>query len=190
MNTKPAVFIDRDGTMIRHIDVLTKPEQVELLPGAGKAIARLNKNFWVIGITNQPIIEKGLLTIEGLNAIHRKLQELLARDGAHIDEFFTCPHRYHPEKDCDCRKPNPGLINQARAQYPIDMDRSWFVGDRLRDVETGRRAHLRTIFVKTGGESSDDQFFPDAKADFVAHDLDAAVNGILVSDREKNKAGS
>jgi histidinol-phosphate phosphatase family protein len=176
----PAVFIDRDGTMIEQVDVLTDPAQLRVLPGTAEAIARLNKaGFLVIGITNQPIIEKGLLTMEGLEKIHAALQEMISASGTHIDGFFTCPHRYHPDKECECRKPNQGLINQARAAFPIDMDQSWFVGDRLRDVETGRRAHVKTIFVKTGGESSDDQFFPDAKADFVAEDLSEAVDNIL-----------
>jgi len=176
MEQQPAVFIDRDGTMIESVDVLTDPAQLRLLPGTIEAIADLNRRgFLVIGITNQPIIEKGLLTLEGLDAIHAKLQEMLSARGAHFDAFFTCPHRYHPEKDCECRKPNPGLIDQARAKFSIDMEHSWFVGDRLRDVETGKRAGMKTIFVQTGGESGDDKFFPDAKPDFVVEDLRAAV---------------
>lgn len=180
MDQKPAVFIDRDGTMIKQVEVLTEPAQVELLPGTGEAIADLNRRgFFVIGITNQPIVEKGLLTMEGLDAIHAKLQEMLSSAGAHFDGFFTCPHRFNPQKECECRKPNPGLIRQAQAKFAIDMARSWFVGDRLRDVETGRRVGLKTILVKTGGESKDDEFFPDAKPDFVADNLPAAAKVIV-----------
>jgi len=179
MEKQPAVFIDRDGTMIESVDVLTDAAQLKLLSGTTEAIADLNhRGFLVIGITNQPIIEKGLLTMEGLDKIHARLQEMLSAGGARFDAFFTCPHRYHPERDCECRKPNPGLIDQARAKFPIDMEHSWFVGDRLRDVETGRRAGLKTILVKTGGESKDDTFFPDAKPDFIADNLLAAVTFI------------
>jgi histidinol-phosphate phosphatase family protein len=166
--------------MIKQVEVLTDPAQVELLPGTAEAIADLNRRgFLVVGITNQPIIEKGLLTLEGLDVIHAKLQELLASHDGHFDAFFTCPHRYNPEKECDCRKPNPGLLVQAQAKFPIDMAHSWFVGDRLRDVETGKRAGLKTILVKTGGESRDDDFFPNAKPDFVADDLLAAAKNII-----------
>lgn len=176
MDERPAVFIDRDGTVIKQIDVLTDPSQLELLPGVGEAIADLNRRgFLVIAITNQPIIEKGLLTMASLDAIHSRLQEMLSIADAHIDGFFTCPHRYKSDQDCECRKPNPGLIREAQKKFPIDIGHSWLVGDRLRDIETGNRIKLKTIFVKTGGESKDDEFFPNAKPDFIVDDLLAAA---------------
>ncbi len=174
-----AVFIDRDGTIIEQIDVLTEPSQLKLLPGAAEAIAELNKRgFLVIGLTNQPIMEKGFLTQEGLKIIHETLQKKLAEAGAHLDSIYTCPHSYHAEGQCKCRKPGLGLIEEAQAEFPIDMQNSWLIGDRLRDVETGRRAGLKTIFVKTGGPNKDDEFFPETKPDYVADDLAAAVEFI------------
>lgn len=177
---QPAVFIDRDGTLIEMADVLTEPSQVNLLPNAGRAIAELNRRgFLVIVLTNQPIIEKGLLAMDGLEKIHEKLRVDLAAAGAYFDGIYTCPHRYRAEGQCDCRKPGLGLIKEAQADFPIDMPNSWLVGDRLRDIETGKRARLRTILVATGGESKDDEFFPNTKPNYSVPDLQAAVDVIV-----------
>lgn len=177
MGKRPTVFIDRDGTIIKQVEILTEPSQLVLLPGVAGAIADLNRRgFLVIGLTNQPIIEKGLLSMEGLKTIHEVLQRMLSESGAHLDAIYTCPHRYHEEGQCECRKPGLGLIKDAQAEFPmIDMQNSWLIGDRLRDVETGRRVGFKTIFVETGGPSKDDAFFPEAKPDYTAKDLGAAV---------------
>lgn len=187
MTSRPAVFLDRDGTIIKFVDVLAESSQVELLPGAAEAIAELNRReFFVIGLTNQPNIEKGLLTEEGLKVIHDHLQKMLAESGAHLDAIYTCPHKYRPPGDsvqqCACRKPGIKLIEDAQKDFSIDMASSWFVGDRLRDVETGKRAHIKTILVATGGPNKDDIFFPEAKPDCVAEDLLASVQIILKDD--------
>jgi D-glycero-D-manno-heptose 1,7-bisphosphate phosphatase len=179
MDKKPAVFVDRDGTLIEMVDVLTEPSQVKLLPGVAEAVADLNRRgFLVIGITNQPIMEKGLLSEDGLKAIHGELQKQLAVAGAHFDAFYTCPHKYRAEGQCACRKPGIKLIEDAQAAFPIDMEHSWFIGDRLRDVETGRRAGIKTILVTTGGESADDAFFPDASPDHVVRNFSWAVAAV------------
>jgi histidinol-phosphate phosphatase family protein len=180
LQKKPAIFIDRDGTIIEFVDVLSEPSQVTLLPGAAEAIADLNRRgFLVIALTNQPNIEKGLLTQEDLTAIHDLLQKMLAESGAHLDAIYTCPHKYRlptdPVTQCQCRKPGIKLIQDAQAEFSIDMASSWFVGDRLRDVQTGINAKLKTILVPTGGTSQDDEFFPDAKPDYRVADLLAAV---------------
>src|ERR1700722_19213760 len=104
---RPAVFIDRDGTIIEFVDVLSEPSQVTLLSGAAEAIADLNRrDFLVIALTNQPNIEKGLLTQDDLTAIHALLQKMLAESGAHLDAIYTCPHKYRPPTDpvpqCQC----------------------------------------------------------------------------------------
>ena len=171
-----AVFIDRDGTIIKQVDVLTDPAQLEFFSDAATAIADLNKRgFFVFALTNQPVIEKGLLTLEGLKKIHDVLAAKLAASGAHLDGIYTCPHKYRAEGQCECRKPGLKLIKDAQMDFDIDMDHSWFVGDRLRDVETGRRAHLKTILVTTGGESKDDDFFADAKPDHTVKTLSEAA---------------
>jgi D-glycero-D-manno-heptose 1,7-bisphosphate phosphatase len=175
---RPAVFLDRDGTIIKQVEELTDTAQLELIPGAADAIADLNwRGFFVIVITNQPNIEKGLLTQEGLAAIHKALEDKLAASGARLDAIYTCPHAYRAHGQCECRKPGLKLIQDAQSEFPIDMEHSWFIGDRLRDIETGKRAKLKTILVQTGGEDKkDDEFFPDAKPDHVAQDLAAAVH--------------
>jgi mannose-1-phosphate guanylyltransferase / phosphomannomutase len=184
VSARGAVFIDRDGTIIDRIDVLTESAQVVLLPGAAEGIAELNRRgFLAIGITNQPIIEKGLLTLDELDAIHVHLQKLLAAAGAHLDGIYSCPHKYRPLGDsipqCECRKPGIKLIQDAEKDFVINMERSWFVGDRLRDVQTGVNAKLKTILVPTGGLSNDDEFFPDVKPDFFADNLKEAAQFIL-----------
>ncbi len=182
MEKRPAVFIDRDGTIIRLIDALTSPSQLILLPGAAEAIADLNRRgFLAIGLTNQPIMEKGLLTEQGLAAIHEALQKMLAGYGAHLDAIYTCPHRYRAEGQCECRKPGLKLLRDAQAEFPIDMENSWMVGDRLRDIETGRRAHLKTILITSNGPSDDNKFFPDTKPDYTVPDLLVAAHIIDTS---------
>ena len=122
---KPAVSIDRDGTLIETVEVLTESSQTKLFPEAGRAIAELNRHgFFVIVLTNQPIVEKGILAMEGLEKIHEKLRADLAEGGAHFDGIYTCPHRYRAEGQCDCRKPGLGLIKDAQKDFPIDMDKS------------------------------------------------------------------
>jgi histidinol-phosphate phosphatase family protein len=173
---RPAVFIDRDGTIIEPVEVLTEPSQLQLFPDAGAAIANLNKRgFLVFTVTNQPIIEKGLLSLDELKTINDTLQAKLGTFGAHLDAIYTCPHKYREEGQCECRKPGLGLLEQAQKEFDIDMENSWFVGDRLRDVETGRRAHIKTILVTTGGANDSDTLFPDAKPDYTVNSLTEAV---------------
>ena len=173
---RTAIFLDRDGTMIEQVDALTQSSQLKLLPGAAEAIADLNRReFLVFGLTNQPIMEKGLLTEAGLHTIHEALQKMLAERGARLDAIYTCPHKYRPEGQCRCRKPGLKLLEDAQAEFSIDMEKSWLIGDRLRDIETGRRARLKTIFVTASGPSEDDTFFPDTKPDYTAPDLGTAV---------------
>jgi len=173
---KPAIFLDRDGTIIEQVDVLNDAAQLRLLPGAAKAIAGLKeRGYLVIGITNQPIIEKGLLSHEKLQLIHDALQHMLEKEGARLDAIYTCPHQYRAEGQCNCRKPGTGLIEDAQKEFAIDIEKSWLVGDRLRDVATGRNAKLKTILVATGGVSKDDEFFPEAVPDYRASDLQEAA---------------
>ncbi|MCX4267584.1 MAG: HAD-IIIA family hydrolase [Lachnospiraceae bacterium] len=156
-NKQKAVFFDRDGTINVYKGFLTKPEELELIPGIAKVIKRINESgYLVIIITNQPVIARGSCTIEELEQIHQKLETLLGEEGAYIDDLFYCPH--HPDKgfkgeraeykiECNCRKPKPGLIYQAAEKYNICLTDSYFVGDEERDMEAGRQAGC--ICVKT-----------------------------------------
>jgi len=164
------VFLDRDGTINKFNDFITKPEDFELIDGAAEAIKKINTmGYLAIVITNQPVIARGEADFETLDLIHMKMETDLGRYGAYIDDLFYCPH--HPDKgfegerpeykiECDCRKPKPGLIFKAATQYNIDLSQSYMVGDDMRDINAGKNAgcipvlltndkHIEDITVKT-----------------------------------------
>lgn len=132
---RPAAFLDRDGTIIRDTVYIRDPKNVELLPGAGEAIKRLNEqSVVVVVVTNQSGIGRGLLSPDEYEAVRARIDAVLAETGARIDATYMCPH--HPDRPggCDCRKPGLGMYRQAIADFGLDPKRSLFVGDRWRDV--------------------------------------------------------
>ena len=164
------VFLDRDGTINTFMvkKFVNKPEDFMLIDGAAEAIQTINRlGYLAIVITNQPVIARGDVSIETLDAIHRKMETELGKHGAYIDALFYCPH--HPDKgfpgerpeykiDCECRKPKPGLILQAARQFNIDLDCSYMVGDDIRDVRAGLNAGCKTVFLTRGDAvKADDQ---------------------------------
>ena len=178
------VFLDRDGVIVRQIDHLNRAEDLELIPGAGEAIARLNEaEIPVIVVTNQAGVAKGYLAIADLDEIHVRLHSELEKHGAHLDAIYYCPH--HPQatvieylKDCPCRKPGTGMLEQASDEHGIDPALSYLVGDSTGDILAGVRAGCRTILVKTGFAGKDGLYV--VKPDLVVADLAAAVDTILV----------
>jgi D,D-heptose 1,7-bisphosphate phosphatase len=180
---QPAVFLDRDGTLVKETGGLCTAEQLELLPGAAAAVRELNHHgFRTVLITNQPVVAKGFCTEAELETIHRKLQTLLGREHAFLDRLYFCPH--HPEKgfagerpelkmDCDCRKPKPGMVLQAAKELNLDLRSSWLIGDTTTDVETAKNAGVKSILLRTGHGGADGKFNnqPAATAENV---LDAA----------------
>jgi D-glycero-D-manno-heptose 1,7-bisphosphate phosphatase len=137
---RPAAFLDRDGTIIEDGDYLADDRAVRLLPGAANAIARLNHAGWpVVIVTNQSGIGRGLLTEEQYQATRRRLDEMLAEAGASILATYHCPHAPDEQPPCECRKPAPGLYLRAAAEHDLDLARSVYVGDRLRDILPGLR---------------------------------------------------
>ena len=180
-----AVFFDRDGIINREIGGVTEPAGFELLPWASPALQRVNgSSFLAVCVTNQPVIAKGFCTEKDVQAIHRKMETLLGRDGAFFDAIYYCPH--HPERgfageikelkiDCSCRKPKPGMLEKAAEKYNIDLSRSYMIGDREIDIEAGRRAGCRgSILITTEGNLT-----PDSKADMILDDLVQAVQTII-----------
>jgi D-glycero-D-manno-heptose 1,7-bisphosphate phosphatase len=153
---RPAVFLDRDGVLIEEVGYLADPCQVVLIPGAGPAIASLNRaGIPVVVVTNQAGIARGYLSESRLAEIHGRLEALLAAEGARIDAIYYCPH--HPTDgvapyrlQCSCRKPQPGMLLQAATDLGIDLPRSSMIGDKAVDLEAGARAGCRPILVKTG----------------------------------------
>jgi histidinol-phosphate phosphatase family protein len=171
----PAVFLDRDGTLIEERGYIRRPQEVLLLPGAGRALARLNASkYRTVAVTNQPVIARGECDEAGLRRIHNRLETLLGAEGAYLDRIYCCPH--HPDAgfagerpdlkvDCNCRKPGTGLIEDAQADLNLDLSKSWMIGDSTTDVMTARRAGMRSILVATGEAGLDGKWpcVPDFK---------------------------
>ncbi len=182
-----AVFLDRDGTLIREVHHLTSPDQLDLLPGVASAVRRLNRDGTLtVVVTNQAVVARGDLSFEGLARVHARLESQLGAEGAFIDRLYFCPH--HPDKGfpgevselkgpCLCRKPEPGLIDQACRDLNIDRRDSWMIGDTTSDIEAGRRAGIRTILLRTGYAGADAKYA--VKADYICPDLPDAVAWIL-----------
>lgn len=136
MSERPALFIDRDGTVIADAHYLADPSGVRLLPGAATAIARANAmGMLVVIVTNQSGIARGLITPAQYEAVRARTDALLARHGARVDATFHCPHWPAISGPCDCRKPGLGMYRQAAAQFGIGLQRSAYIGDRWRDVQ-------------------------------------------------------
>jgi D-glycero-D-manno-heptose 1,7-bisphosphate phosphatase len=156
---RPAVFLDRDGTIIEDAGYLRDPAGVRLLPGVAHAISQLNEHdVTVVVATNQSGIARGLLTLDDYGATERRVDELLALEGARLDAHYFCPHLPEMSGPCDCRKPGTLLYRQAAERFGIDLSRSWWVGDRLRDVLPAESFGGRGILVGTtepdGAESN------------------------------------
>jgi histidinol-phosphate phosphatase family protein len=158
-----AVFIDRDGTISKDVPYCSSPKDFELLPEAAGGIKLLNKHhFQVVVVTNQSGIARGYFTEETLAKIHDKMHDELARQGAHVDSIYYCPH--HPDDGCDCRKPSPKMVLQATSDLNIDLSQSYVVGDSAMDIEMGKRAKCKTILIKPGanaGKAIDCSYKPD-----------------------------
>ncbi len=182
-----AVFLDRDGTINEEVNFVRRPEQLVLIPGAAEAVRTLNeRGFLICVISNQSGVARGYLTEADLVPIHARLQEELGRAGAHLDRITYCPH--HPTEGlppyniaCRCRKPSPGMVEEAARELDIDLARSFLVGDRLADVQAARNAGVTSILVLTGyGRQALAELDSEdaAQPDCIAEDLTAAAEFI------------
>lgn len=169
------VLIDRDGTINVERHYLSDPGQLELIAGVGPALRRLTQaGFGLCVVTNQSGIARGYFDLARLEQIHHRLRALLAADGVAIDGIYICPHG--PADDCDCRKPLPGMVNQAVAEHGFDPAQAFVVGDKEVDVALGHAVGARSVLVLTGHGAA---HVDGTKADHVAADLPAAVDWIL-----------
>jgi len=188
--TNRAVFLDRDGTLNEEVNLLHAVEGLRLLPGAGKAVARLNKlGFQVIVITNQPVVARGLCSEAKVNEIHDALRKLVAKEGGKLDGIYYCPHSKLAEVqeyrlECECRKPAPGLLKQAAKDHSLDLKASYMVGDMARDILAGQAAGCTTVLVQTG-HAGQDLREGEAQADQVCADLAAAADWIAARERDR-----
>jgi histidinol-phosphate phosphatase family protein len=167
----PAVFLDRDGTIMKDCDYCSDPKDVRIFPGVREALLRLkSKGFKLIIITNQSGIGRGLMTIKHYRAVEA---EVLRQLDDLIGATYFCPDV--PGQSSSCRKPAPGMIFQAKREHGIDLSCSFFIGDKEIDVECGCNAGVRTIRVQTGFQHDT----TGSAADWVAEDLPAAAEIIL-----------
>jgi len=165
-----AVFIDRDGTINVDTNYVNSPEQLILLPNSGKAIKLLNQNkFRIAVVSNQSGVARGYLTLKTLGAIHRKLRQLLKKDGAILDAIYYCP--YHPDEKTPCRKPDIGMARQAEKDLKISLGKSYMIGDSRADIEFGNNIGAKTILVLTGQSKGSEPWLKKYKIDCVADDL-------------------
>ncbi len=154
-----AIFLDKDGTLVEDIPYNVNPALLELTWQAGQALQLLKElGYAVFVVTNQPGVARGLFTEAALEALEKRLSELLAQYGVALDGFYYCPHsadgtveRY--AVSCTCRKPMPGMLFRAAHEHGIDLAASWMIGDILNDVEAGRRAGCRTVLIDNGNET-------------------------------------
>lgn len=185
---RPAVFIDRDGTVNEQMGYINHPSRFKLLPGTAQAIGLLNRNeILAIIVSNQSGVARGYFPFELVKEVNTLMERCLAEEGARIDGIFFCPH--HPRgvvpeftRACDCRKPDIGLFTQACRAFDIDMTRSYMVGDRYQDIETAERAGVKGILVKTGYGMGDMEYLLPGKTLRPAHiseDLLHAVRWLL-----------
>lgn len=172
-----AIFLDRDGTVNILKGLLSDIDDFVLEEDAAEAIKKINRSPWLcIIVTNQPVVARGLCSTEDVERIHRKMETLLGKEGAYIDEIMYCPH--HPDKGyegenpafkivCHCRKPDTGMLEQCAKKYNIDLEQSWIVGDTTVDIQTGVNARMHTALVLTGEAGRDGKYevIPDITGD-------------------------
>jgi D-glycero-D-manno-heptose 1,7-bisphosphate phosphatase len=185
---RPAVFIDRDGTLTEEVGYVNHPSRLRLLPQSGVAVRRLNQaGIAVVVVTNQAGIARGYFSPEVLAAVNAALVSLLKDEGAHLDGVYVCPH--HPTEGeapyrlvCDCRKPKPGLLLRAASDLGLDLGRSTLVGDKGSDLVAARAVGARAVLVLTGyglGEWEYRRSALPVQPDHVADDLLGAADWVI-----------
>ena len=178
---RPAVFLDRDGTILDEVGYLNHASRFRALPGAAAAIARLNAaNYPVIVVSNQSGLARGYFPESVVTEVNQLMQRELEKACATLTAIYYCPHG--AADSCDCRKPKLGMVQRAAAEHSVDARKSFFVGDRRSDIELGHNAGGKSILVRTGygeGEFAWQMGKWSKAPDFVAIDLEEAVDWIL-----------
>lgn len=174
---RPALFLDRDGTINHDPGYIRDPEIVRLIDGVAENLKDLKRkfDFKLIIISNQAGVAKGLMTIEDVEAVNKRVKDLLEENGVAIDDIYYCP--YHPDFDppekSKCRKPSPFMILQAAKDHDIDLSKSFMIGDRASDIEAGINANIKTILIANQKENGEiENLINDGKKpNFVAADF-------------------
>ncbi len=196
MSLRPAIFLDRDGTLNEERGYITESSQFSLYPYAAEAVRLINVTGWLaVVITNQAGIARGLYTEDFLHELHRAMQTQLEQEGARLDGVYYCPHlmpeRFAPDEHveslsgyriaCECRKPKPGLLERAARELAIDLAASYVIGDRYGDIEAGHAVGARGVLLETGhgaNEFAQRHEWP-RPPEFTAENLLEAVKTIL-----------
>jgi D-glycero-D-manno-heptose 1,7-bisphosphate phosphatase len=180
-----AVFVDRDGTLNVNTGYVGDPSNVALVRGAAEGIAMLeNAGYAIVVVSNQSGIARGYFTAQAADAVDARVRELLSENGASVRAMYRCPHWPDAERPkdvpaCDCRKPKPGLLLHAAADLGIDLGSSWMIGDRLLDMQAGRAAGCRCIFVAGVPPHKPLEDLSSAPPQYRARDLVDAASFIL-----------
>lgn len=176
-NLSPAIFLDRDGTLMQDVDYCGEARDVHVFAGVPEALAKLKENgFKLIVVTNQSGIGRGYFTEKQYREVEKEVGRQIG--AGLIDATYFCPHL--PAAGCECRKGSPALVLQAARDHQLDLPRSYFIGDKQSDLECGRNAGTKTVLVRTGyGKQT-----PVELADFEADDLTAAASLIIGLDHE------
>ena len=175
------VFVDRDGTINENTGYIKNPEDLVLYPKVSEGIRLLNKNgYKVIVITNQSGISRGYFSEETLEKIHNKMKEELSKKDAFIDAIYFCPH--HPDENCKCRKPQPGLLKTAIKEFDVDVSKSFIIGDRMLDIEAGNKVGCKTILVPEKKEIVKNEMEKsNITPDYIANDFVKGVEWIIAN---------
>jgi len=149
VSLRPGLLLDRDGVINEERQYLHDPKDLIVIAGVAEAIAAINRRkIPVAVVTNQAGIGRGMYGVDAYRAVNSAIEAFLALSGAHIDAWYFCPH--HPDVECTCRKPRPGMVLDASNDLSLDLGRSVLVGDKVSDLEAGRAAGCRTVLVRTG----------------------------------------
>ena len=174
MSLTPAIFLDRDGTLIEEVNFLSRVDDLRIFPFTKTALQQLSDaGYKLFVVTNQSGIGRGLFAQEDMHDIHEALRAEL---GSLISGFYYCPHL--PDAGCDCRKPKTALVERAAAEHGVELLSSWFVGDKDLDIYTGQNASMRTCLVSTGYGMQHKEL-PDVEPTLIVKDIAEAAKEII-----------
>jgi len=179
-----AVFIDRDGTININYGYINNPNDFKMYPSVAKGIKLLQENgFKIIIITNQSGIARGHFSEKTLEEIHKKMKKDLSKEDAMVDAIYYCPH--HPDEKCNCRKPNPGMLEKAIKDFDIDIEKSFIIGDRMLDVEVGKKVGCKTVLIPEDKELVEKEMQEsDEEPDYISNDF---YNGTIWISKKVDK---
>lgn len=179
---RPTLFLDRDGVLVVDKHYLSDPDEVELIPGVCEALTKARQaGFLLIGVSNQSGLGRGRFTPNDLTRVMTRLDAMLLSGGSPLDGFFYCPHA--PKDQCLCRKPLPGLLEEARLCFNWQAETSWVIGDKASDVELGRAHAMGSVLVRTGygaeQETEVRRLWPQDNKVLIADNLPRAIDLVL-----------